>query len=371
MQARAEGLPSPSELAAWLEAVPAGMAARLSAFPPAAPAAASGARRLARDHRGRPVLEAAAGPAKPAFWNRPLGRSAERPLYAVGDVHGCYGLLVGLVGQIAADAQEAGPGLAPTVVFLGDYLDRGPDSAAVLEALVWLRGWGGFDLHLLKGNHEQGLLRFLDDPPGGEPWVRFGGAATLRSYGVEPPAADAPPADWFAARDGLLRRMPAAHLRLLQSLELMIVVAEHAFVHAGVDPDRPLLRQAENDLLWIREPFLTETRRFEKVIVHGHTWIDDQPVLHQHRIGVDSGAYATGVLTAVRLSGGKAHVLQAREPGREPWPRSPARAEDGRRLVARPADYAAGVGDLTLRLPPAPPVATPIEARGLYIQPVD
>jgi serine/threonine protein phosphatase 1 len=108
--------------------------------------------------------------------------------------------------------------------------------------------------------------------------------------------------------------MPASHLRLLGGLELGATIGDYAFVHAGVRPGRPLAKQTEADLLWIRKGFLDVEGPFEKVIVHGHTWTDDQPRLSRHRLSLDTGSYATGVLTAVRLEDGEVAVLQVRRP---------------------------------------------------------
>jgi serine/threonine protein phosphatase 1 len=108
--------------------------------------------------------------------------------------------------------------------------------------------------------------------------------------------------------------MPASHLRLLQGLELMVEIGAYAFVHAGVRPGRPLARQEEEDLLWIRQGFLDAPGPHEKIIVHGHTWRGDQPQLLEHRIGLDTGAYATGVLTAGRFEGETLEIIQVRQP---------------------------------------------------------
>ncbi len=201
----------------------------------------------------------------------------------------------------------------PLVVFCGDYVDRGPDSAEVVEALIWLQQRSDIQACFLKGNHEAALLRFLDDPPDCGGWLSFGGVKTLESYGVDPPEPD-DPASCFRARDLLLQRMPPTHRRFLEGLELMLVVGDYAFVHAGVQPGVDLRDQREEDLLWIRHEFLSDEGPFEKIIVHGHSWTDDNPKILPHRIGLDTGAYATGVLTAVRLCGEEIGLLQA--PGR-------------------------------------------------------
>lgn len=232
-------------------------------------------------------------------------------VYAVGDIHGCYELMKDVLARLAADTEVRAAGRRPIVIFLGDYVDRGPHSARVMEALVWLQRRGDLEIHFLKGNHEQALLEFLDAPERGGPWMGFGGAETLTSYGVQPPAADAAPETYRAARDELLERMPASHLRLLQQLELMVTVGDYAFVHAGVRPGTPLEEQDETDLLWIRRGFVDQPGPFGKIIVHGHTWLSEQPQLEAHRIGLDTGAYATGVLSALRIEDGAYEVLQA------------------------------------------------------------
>jgi serine/threonine protein phosphatase 1 len=239
-------------------------------------------------------------------------------VYAIGDIHGCYEAMKALLARIASDWVARARGRRPVLVFLGDYVDRGPQSAKVLEALVWLQRRQDVEVHLLKGNHEQCLLDFLDAPDGGADWLRFGGAETLAAYGVAAPASNDPEPAYWRARDELLERMPASHLRLLERLELMALVGDYAFVHAGVRPTTPLAAQVETDLLWIRQGFLDAPGPFEKVIVHGHTWIDAQPQMLEHRIGVDTGAYATGVLTAIRLEDGEREMLQATVPAATP-----------------------------------------------------
>ncbi|ACG79488.1 diadenosine tetraphosphatase [Phenylobacterium zucineum HLK1] len=235
-------------------------------------------------------------------------------VYAVGDVHGCYDEMKALLGRIAADYAARARGRRPVLIFLGDYVDRGPQSAKVLEALVWLKRRPDLEVRLLKGNHEQAMLAFLDDPEANRPWLTWGGAETLAAYGVAPPEeAGAAPGAATRARDALLERMPAGHLLLLQRLELMVAVGDYAFVHAGVRPGAPLAQQTEADLLWIRQGFLDAPGPFEKVIVHGHTWLDERPQMLEHRLGLDTGCYRTGVLTALRIDGGERALIQAGE----------------------------------------------------------
>ncbi|MDG2520291.1 metallophosphoesterase family protein [Caulobacter segnis] len=233
-------------------------------------------------------------------------------VYAVGDIHGRYDLLKLLLEAIVADHRQSGSSQRPVLVFCGDYIDRGPQSAAVLEALVQLQRRTDVQLNALRGNHEQALLDFIDDPVRGAIWVAYGGSQTMVSYGLEPPAPQADAAAYRQARDALLGLMPAAHLRFLESLPLALELGDHYFVHAGVRPGVPLALQDSQDLLWIRKPFIDAKGPFEKVIVHGHSWVDAEPTVCDSRIGLDTGAYATGVLTAVRLGLGAPTILRAR-----------------------------------------------------------
>ena len=223
-----------------------------------------------------------------------------RLIYAIGDVHGRLDLLRLLVGRIADDLVAAAPDVrAPVLVFLGDYVDRGEQSRGVIDMVIALSERSGFDVRCLKGNHEETLLNFLDDPSTGPAWGLFGGRATLKSYGVNPPLG-VNLVEWEAARDALAAAMPASHLDFYRSLPTRIAIGDYLFVHAGVRHGVDLEAQSERDLLWIRDAFLQETRPFEKFVVHGHS-PTNQPYFGPHRICVDTGAYATGVLTAARL----------------------------------------------------------------------
>lgn len=234
-------------------------------------------------------------------------------VYAIGDVHGRYDLLKDLLGKVWSDCAERANGRTPVVILCGDYVDRGPQSAEVLDALIWLGRRTDVRLHLLRGNHEDAMLDFLQSPEQARGWLGFGGAQTLTSYGVASPAADADSAAVIAARDALLERLPASHLLLLQKLELMVTIGDYAFVHAGVRPGVALADQAEEDLMWIRKDFIEFNGAHERFIVHGHTWTDAQPRLLTHRLGLDTGAYATGVLTAVRIEDSGIEFIQARQ----------------------------------------------------------
>ncbi|MHA6723937.1 metallophosphoesterase [Sphingomonas sp. RS2018] len=245
-------------------------------------------------------------------------RIGARPLYAIGDVHGCYDLLQALLAEISRDARESHPDVTPILILCGDYVDCGPATAKVLAALVWLARSSAVEARMLEGNHEAMLRQFLDDPAERSAWLKFGGRQTLESYGVPVPdeglefAATA-----IAMRDALLDLMPAAHERLLSRLEPCIEVGDYIFVHAGIRPGVPLAKQTRKDMLWIREEFLEHAAPAPPVIVHGHTWIDDKAVVLPHRIGIDTGAYETGVLTAVKITDEAVDTIQARRDGEQ------------------------------------------------------
>lgn len=241
----------------------------------------------------------------------PVSSVFGRLIYAVGDIHGCYDQLRALLAKISDDAAGRADGRRVALIFCGDYIDRGPASRQVVDALWWLKRHGPFDLHCLKGNHEQVLLDYLADPAAAAGWMRFGGAETLNSYGVAAPGADASAAEHCRARDDLLENMPASHLKFFESLELMVGIGEYAFVHAGIRPGVPLEEQDGRDLLWIRDDWIENERPVERIIVHGHTWIDGKAEVRPHRIGIDTGAYETGILSAVRIEDGEIGFLSA------------------------------------------------------------
>ncbi len=197
------------------------------------------------------------------------------------------------------------------LVFVGDYVDRGLQSKGVIDYIIALRDQAGFEVRTLKGNHEEAMINFLRDAGAGAEWVQYGGAQTLASYGVTPPKLNGDAADWERAREEFGGLTPPAHLDFLSNLELILIVGDYAFVHAGLRPGVPIQDQDEHDLMWIRDIFLNERRPFEKVVVHGHTPAEE-PFLGLCRIGIDTGAYATGVLTAVRLSGEERAILQSK-----------------------------------------------------------
>lgn len=220
-------------------------------------------------------------------------------LYAVGDIHGRRDLMRSLLQLIEEDAHVRSRAARRTLVFLGDYLDRGPDSRGVVADLL-AHPPQGFDTHFLKGNHEAILLDFLADPFRLDHWLMNGGRATMDSYGVDTRAlaeAGARPETW---RQAFAAALPEAHLRFLRTLKLSVTFGDYLFVHAGVRPGVPLAAQSEDDLVWIRRPFLDHTGSFGKVVVHGHT-PEALPVIRPNRIGIDTGAVFSDRLTALRL----------------------------------------------------------------------
>jgi serine/threonine protein phosphatase 1 len=226
-------------------------------------------------------------------------------VYAIGDIHGRLDLLDCLHRLIDADFTANGAAVIH-LIYLGDYVDRGPDSSGVLQRLV--EGPSDFvKITLLRGNHEEMLLQFLEDPCIGPSWCELGGLHTLLSYGIE--IAKVPTEDEYPELSESFKKiLPLPHMNLLENLETSIVVGDYFFCHAGVRPGRPLEQQQQQDLLWIREKFLDATADFGKVVVHGHSPVD-QPDFRKNRINIDTGAYATGRLTCLVLEGDSRRVL--------------------------------------------------------------
>jgi serine/threonine protein phosphatase 1 len=216
-------------------------------------------------------------------------------------------LLKTLLRQIAADASFR-VGNKRTIVYLGDYVDRGHDSKGVIDLI--LEGPPvGFEQICLMGNHEAWLLNFLDDPGAGAGWLMNGGAATLASYGVAAGHGSNSMARLETARTAFDEALPTDHRAFLKNLSLMWRAGDYAFTHAGVRPGVALADQTADDLLWIRDDFLSSNEDFGAVIVHGHT-IQDQPETRWNRIGIDTGAFATGRLTCLCVEGVEQRFLQ-------------------------------------------------------------
>lgn len=235
-------------------------------------------------------------------------------VWAVGDIHGRLDLLQPLVEAIVADL-HASAATRKLVVFLGDYIDRGPDSRGVLRLLAGLSNVPGVEWRFLKGNHEQAMLGFLDDPSAGPKWCEYGGDNALRSYGLRVPDLAHRTEAWARVAADLHHKLTARETAFLESLELSVTVGDYFFSHAGARPGVALDRQSPEDLMWIRQPFLNSRTAFERVVVHGHT-----PTARVHadhrRMGIDTKAYHSGELSAVRLEGFERGLLQAIGPRR-------------------------------------------------------
>ena len=225
-------------------------------------------------------------------------------VYAIGDIHGRLDLLEKIECRIADDAAASQAG-RNVVVYLGDYVDRGNQSREVVDRLID-RPLPGFERILLLGNHEESVLQFLADVQIGPAWLAYGGAATLRSYGIRPPDSDR---DLVRAQAELRAGLPERHRAFLRGLKLRHVEGDYFFVHAGIRPGVPLNDQVPDDMLWIRDEFLQSQRDFGKIIVHGHT-ITKTPDIQRNRIGIDTGAFASGTLTSLVLQGESWSFLQ-------------------------------------------------------------
>ncbi|MCC3303867.1 metallophosphoesterase family protein [Sneathiella sp. HT1-7] len=226
--------------------------------------------------------------------------------YVIGDIHGRKDLLSSLLERIAAD-QAQRKEMAAHLIFLGDYVDRGPDSSGVLDMLIELKK-SDMNVITLKGNHESAMTSFLQGPMRGKRWLHYGGDATLRSYGIDLPLAAMTEEKIREAGKKLKKNLPDSHLQFISSLEASYMMGDYLFVHAGIEPDRALDDQKEHDLLWIRDEFLEHTGLFDKVIVHGHSIIPE-PEFKENRIGIDTGAFYSNILTCLVLEGESKEIL--------------------------------------------------------------
>lgn len=246
----------------------------------------------------------AGGEMEPANPARPSSVPEGMRVYAIGDIHGRLDLLRSLREQILLDWTSS-PAAQGVVVFLGDYVDRGPDSRGVIESLLADRLEDLQTVHLL-GNHEQLLLQFL---AGGEheTWMVNCGYSTMSSYGVDDRAIAL--GDTAAMRESFRQLLPQAHLDFLSSLKAMHFLGDYCFVHAGVRPGVPLARQKEAEVIWIRKLFLESEEDFGKIVVHGHS-IAPEVAWRPNRIGIDTGAYYSDQLTCLVLEGTERRILQ-------------------------------------------------------------
>ena len=237
--------------------------------------------------------------------------SPGRRVYAIGDIHGRFDLLLQLLAAIREDASRppAGSGdCANVLIYIGDYVDRGPESFEVVDHLVH-DAEPGFETVFLKGNHEDLLVRFANDGALGEAWMMNGGVATLQSYGVNAAVLVDDPDPLDAVRREFVKLLPQSHRDFYKALKLSHVEGDYVFVHAGFRPGVALNKQSEADMLWIRGEFLDSDADFGRVVVHGHS-IRPIPDIQLNRIGIDTGAFYTNRLTCLVLEGEDRRFLQ-------------------------------------------------------------
>jgi serine/threonine protein phosphatase 1 len=225
--------------------------------------------------------------------------------YAIGDIHGRLDLLDQLLAMIEQDASRS-PARKSLVIFLGDLIDRGPDSRGVVERLRTFRH-ERLQPYFLAGNHEEVLLRLLAGERGIlASWLKYGGAECLRSYGADP--ASLAGLNERAALTVIKASIPAEHASFIGSFVDTLTLGDYLFVHAGIRPGVDLSLQSQMDLRWIRSPFLESDDDHGPIVVHGHTisdGVDERP----NRIGIDTGAYRSGVLSALALEGERRWII--------------------------------------------------------------
>jgi serine/threonine protein phosphatase 1 len=220
-----------------------------------------------------------------------------RRIYAVGDIHGRLDLLDDILAMIERDSVARGPADV-MIIFLGDLVDRGPHSCRVVERLIAFSK-GPLSTRFLMGNHEEVFLRTLNgDLRALRFLLRIGGRETILSYGIDGEALRA--MDFEELLAALQEKVPAEHIAFLSAFEESIEVGDYLFVHAGIRPGIATEEQSSSDLRWIREDFLRHRDSFGKLVIHGHSITDDVD-LRSNRIGIDTGAFATGRLTAIGL----------------------------------------------------------------------
>ncbi len=248
------------------------------------------------------------------LFKRPVAQSGhavpERSrYYVIGDVHGRRDLFEALIEAVERDDRARGPART-TIVLLGDLVDRGPDSAGVVErAMRWQQAR---EVVLLAGNHEEMFLQSFEDTGVLRHFLRHGGRQTVLSYGV--PREDYDQASYEELQELMRAAVPAAHLAFLSAARDHLVAGDYLFVHAGIAPGVPIDQQERHHLRWIREPFLEHAAPHPHMVVHGHT-ITDAVDARANRIGIDTGAYRTGRLTALVLEGTERRYLQTAETG--------------------------------------------------------
>lgn len=237
----------------------------------------------------------------------PAEAPADTRVYVVGDIHGRVDLLTRLHDRIREDVATSTKN-RNVIVYLGDYVDRGETSKTVID-LFLDEPLDGFERVFLKGNHEEMMLGFLDNAPVGAMWLFNGGDATVYSYGVRMESPSTVDHRYFEMQQALREKVPDRHLSFLRGLALYHIEGDYLFVHAGIQPGVPIESQSSENLLWIREEFITSRADHGHCVVHGHT-IFQQPDIRPNRIGIDTGAYFTNVLSCLVLEGTEQRLIQ-------------------------------------------------------------
>lgn len=262
----------------------------------------------------------------PTFLSRLFSRSPKRPdvycgpaerrVYAIGDIHGRVDLLERLLGLIEQDRKQYDK--PAEIVFLGDYVDRGENSKQVVDHCLAFAARTKSDPTIsnavfLKGNHEQAMLDFMDNPEKGSAWLRYGGVATIFSY-LKSEAPFLPKkSDHPKLAEDLRKAVPDSHVAFLKSLKLHYKAGDYFFVHAAINPQLDIDDQPVRDMLWGNSRFLEKPWKLPYMVVHGHT-IKDKPVVLPFRIGIDTGAFHSGVLTAMWIDGDQTGFLSTGAP---------------------------------------------------------
>ncbi len=232
--------------------------------------------------------------------------SGER-VYVIGDIHGRFDLFEGLIKAIEDD-DKAASAAKTTVILLGDLIDRGPESAGVIKLAKLWREYR--DIRFLAGNHEEMFLESFDDKEVLRHFLKHGGRETILSYGVTKEEFNN--ASTKELQKIMLQKVPREDREFLAQFEDMIAIGDYLFVHAGINPNKPLEEQKPRELRWIREPFLKHKEKHSHVVVHGHT-ITEEIDERKNRIGIDTGAYRFGRLTVLVLEGDGRRYIQAVE----------------------------------------------------------
>ena len=227
-------------------------------------------------------------------------------IYCIGDIHGRNDLLQKLLLMIQEDSLGFNGQIY--MIYVGDYIDRGMQSQEVIETLLGSEQ-AGIHYVYLRGNHEQTLLDFLMNADVGRSWLSYGGQSTLASYKVNVNKIPTKREEFNSLREQLATNIPPSHYAFYQKTQSCFELGNYFFVHAGVHPKYPLSKQQAEDMLWIREEFINSHKNYEKIIVHGHT-VTEQVEILPHRIGIDTGAYSSGILSCLVLESTQQRILQ-------------------------------------------------------------